>query len=82
MSVQPDGTVVLRGSVTTEAAKRRAVDLAENTVGVVAVVDGIAVAKEVRVIESKPAATVIEMNPPVGETKVVVPPETKVIVKP
>lgn len=82
VEVQPDGTIVLRGSVTSEAAKRRAVDIAENTVGVTAVVDGIAVAKEVRVIESRPAARVIEVTPPAGTTEIVVPPEPKVIVKP
>jgi hypothetical protein len=82
VEVQTDGTVVLRGSVTSDAAKRRAVDLVENTVGVTAVVDGIAVAKEVRVIESKPAARIIEVAPPPAETPVLVPPETKVIVKP
>ncbi len=81
VEVQTDGTVVLRGSVTSDAAKRRAVDLAENTVGVTAVVDGIAVARDVRVIESKPAARIIEMAPP-AETQVVAPGETKVIVKP
>jgi hyperosmotically inducible protein len=82
VEIQPDGTIVLRGSVTSDAAKRRAVDIAENTVGVAAVVDGIAVAKEVRVIESKPTSRVIELTPPATETQVVVPPETKVIVKP
>ena len=82
VEVQPDGTVVLRGSVTSDAAKRRAIDLVESTVGVTAVVDGVAVAKEVRVIESKPAARAIEVTPPAADTKVVVPPETKVIVKP
>jgi hyperosmotically inducible periplasmic protein len=82
VEVQADGTVVLRGSVTSDAAKRRAVDIAENTVGVAAVVDGIAVAKEVPAIESKPAARVIELTPPAAKTQVVVPPETEVIVKP
>ncbi len=82
VEMQTDGTVMLRGSVTSDAAKRRAVDLAENTVGVTAVVDGIAVAKDVKVIESKPAARIIEVTPPPAETKVIVPGETKVIVKP
>ncbi len=80
--VQTDGTVVLRGSVTSDAAKRRAVDLVENTIGVTAVVDGIDVAKEVKVIESKPAARTIEVTPPATGTQVVVPSETKVIMKP
>lgn len=85
LEVRPDGTVILRGSLTSDAAKRRAVDLVENTVGVTAVVDATAVVKDVKVIESKPTATVIGVTPPVpapAETQVIVPGETKVIVKP
>jgi hyperosmotically inducible periplasmic protein len=77
IEVQAGGTVILRGSVINEAVKVRAVDLVENTIGVTSVVDELAVVKEVKVIKSKPAATVIEVTPPVT-----VPPETKVIVKP
>jgi hypothetical protein len=47
----------------------------ENTGGVTAVVDELAVVKEVKVIQTKPAAGVIEVTPPVA-------PETKAIVKP
>ncbi len=85
MEARADGTVVIRGSVASEIAKRRAVDLVENTLGVTAVVDGIAVAREVKVIESRPAARVIDLAPPVtppAETTVVVPGGPKVIVKP
>ena len=83
--VQADGTVNLRGSVVDEAAKRRAVDLAQNTVGVTRVVDELAVMKEVKVIAAPPAR-VIEVPTRVitvpAESKIVVPAETKVLVKP
>ena len=83
--VQADGTVHLRGSVLDEAARARAVDLAENTVGVTRVVDELAVVKDVKVIEAPPARVI---EPPKrvitvpAETKVLVPAETKIIVKP
>jgi hyperosmotically inducible periplasmic protein len=83
--VQPGGTVILRGSVSSDAVKLRAVDLVENTIGVTSVVDELAVVKEVKVIKAAPTARIIELTPPVGapvETKVVVPAEPKVIVKP
>ncbi len=82
------GTVVLRGSVLSDAAKLRAIEVVENTIGVTSVVDGLAVVKEVQVIKAKPVVEVIEVTPPVTtETKVieVTPPVatgTKVIVKP
>ena len=82
LEVQPGGVVILRGSVLSEATRLRAVDLVENTSGVTRVVDELAVVKNVRVIEAKPAARAIELTPPATETQVVVPPETKVIVKP
>jgi hypothetical protein len=70
-----DGTVVLRGSVRNAQAKQQAVELAESTIGVTAVVDELAVVKEVKVIQTKPAAGVIEVAPPVTS-------ESKVIIKP
>ena len=86
VEVQPGGVVILQGSVPTAAAKLRAVDLVESTTGVTSVVDQLAVAKEVRVIEAAPAPTVIETRSaaPVIEvnTPVVVPPGPKVIVTP
>ena len=82
IEARPDGSVVLRGSVTSDAVKKRAVDLVENTIGVTSVVDATAVVKEVKVIETKPAARPIELTPAAGETKVIVPPKNKVIVKP
>jgi hyperosmotically inducible periplasmic protein len=69
------GVVVLRGSVLNDAAKLRAVEVVENTIGVTSVVDELAVVKEVKVIKAKPEVEVIEVTPPV-------PSETKVIVKP
>jgi hypothetical protein len=89
LEVQPGGVVILQGSVPSDAARLRAVDLVENTTGVTSVVDQLAVAKAVRVIQP----TVIESRPAVIETRtaapvieverpVVVPSESKVIVKP
>lgn len=80
------GTMVLRGSVPNDQVKQQAVEVVEMTIGVSAVVDELAVVKEVKVIRSKPAApavieskpatpTVIEVSPPAM-------PETEVIVKP
>ncbi len=92
--VQADGTVSLRGSVIDEDAKARAVDLVENTVGVTAVVDELAVVKDVKVIQARPARVietvptrVIETVPTrvitvPAESKIIVPAETKVLVKP
>jgi hyperosmotically inducible periplasmic protein len=77
LEVQPGGAVVLRGSVRSGAAKLRAVDIVENTIGVTSVVDELAVVKEVKVIKATPTVRIIEVTPPV-----VVPAETKVIVKP
>ena len=86
LEVQPGGVVVLQGSVPSVAAKVRAVDLTQNTTGVTSVIDQLAVAKEVRVIETAPATRVIETRTaaPVIEVErpVVVPPQSQVIVKP
>ncbi|WP_435005206.1 BON domain-containing protein [Tundrisphaera lichenicola] len=87
LEVQPGGVVVLQGSVLSEAAKLRAVDLVENTTGVTSVVDQLAVVKgtkvteaprETRVIETRKAAPIVKGTSPV----IVVPSESKVIVKP
>jgi hyperosmotically inducible periplasmic protein len=90
---QPGGVVVLRGSVMNEAAKLRAVDLVENTIGVTKVVDELAVVKDVKVIEAGPArvlitpvetrvvAPAVRVVVPAGP-EVVAPAETKVLVKP
>jgi hyperosmotically inducible periplasmic protein len=80
--VQPGRTVILRGSVPSPVHKQRAAELVASTVGVNSVVDQLAVVKEVKVIQAKPAVRVIETPAPV----VVVPPpvanEPTVIVKP
>ena len=84
VEVQPGGVVILQGSVPSEAAKLRAVDLVENTTGVTSVVDQLAVVRDVRVIEAAPVT--IETAPPTRvievERPVVVQPAAKVIVKP
>ena len=95
VEVRPGGAVVLRGSVINDAAKKQAVDLVVNTIGVTSLVDELAVLKEVKVIEVRPPAQVIEIMPPARVIEVTPPPvvvtpppvvsvplETKVIVKP
>ncbi len=93
MEAQPGGVIVLRGSVMSDAAKKRTVDLVENTIGVTKVVDELAVAKDVKVIEAAPARVIVApvetrvVAPGVqvivpGPAPVVAPAETKVIVKP
>ena len=86
LEVQPGGVVILQGSVLSEAAKLRAVDLVESTAGVTSVVDQLAIVKAVKVIEATPAARVIETRTaaPVVEVErpVVVPAESRIIVKP
>jgi hyperosmotically inducible periplasmic protein len=75
IEVQPVGRVVLQGSVTSDAVKLRAVDVVQNTIGVTAVVDELAVVKEVKVIKTQPAGTVIESKPSVtAKTEVEVKP--------
>ena len=78
LTVRSDGGVVLQGSVVNEAAKARAVDLAQSTVGVTTVVDELALVKDVKVIQSAPAQVIV-VQP--AETRVVVPP-SRVIIPP
>jgi hypothetical protein len=71
VEAQPDGAIVLRGSVLNVSVKRRAVDLVENTVGVTRVVDQLAIAKDVKVIEAKPLpARASTATPPVPQRSV------------
>jgi len=74
LEVQPGGVVILQGSVPSEAAKLRAVDLVESTTGVTSVVDQLAVVRSVKVIDARPA---VEVTAPV-----VVPSGSKVIITP
>ena len=62
LAVSADQSIVLSGSVASEAAKTTAVEIAENTVGVTTIVDEIAVVKEVRVVKPKvaPKRVVVE----------------------
>jgi len=71
LTVQENGTVVLRGSVADAAAKRRAVDLAQSTVGVTAVVDELVVgkARPVKVVPGSPEVPDREV-PPVKNTEI------------
>jgi hyperosmotically inducible periplasmic protein len=63
IEVQPGGRVVLQGSVPTDAVKLRAMDVVQNTIGVSAVVNELAV-KEVKVMPAaKPSGRVIESKP-------------------
>ena len=75
VEVRPGGAVVLRGSVINDAAKKQAVDLVVNTIGVTSLVDELAVLKEVKVIEVRPPAQVIEVMPPARVIEVTPPPQ-------
>ena len=77
--VRPSRTVVLRGSVPSVEHKKRAADLVASTVGVNTVIDELAVVKDVKVIETKPAARIIAAPVPVPPAPaVVVPPSEKI----
>lgn len=89
LTVRADGSVVLQGSIPDLAAKSRAVDLAQSTLGVTSVVDELAVVKSVTIIEAVPARVIVPgviesrtIVTPVRVVEPVVPVETKVIVKP
>jgi hyperosmotically inducible periplasmic protein len=73
--VRPGRTIVLRGSVPTAVHKQRAAELVSSTTGVVTVIDELGVVKDVKVINTNPAPTVVVPSTPVIT-------ETKVIVKP
>jgi hyperosmotically inducible periplasmic protein len=75
--VQPGRAVVLRGSVPSAVHKQRAAELVASTLGVDSVVDQLAVVKEVKVIQIKPTARIIQVTPPATTET-----ETTVIVKP
>jgi hypothetical protein len=68
MEVRPDGTLILRGSVISDAAKLRAVDLVTNTIGVARVVDELAVAKGGKVIEAAPPTIELPLLPAEPQT--------------
>ena len=75
--VQLDGTVILRGAVADEAAKKKAADLAINTVGVTKVVDEMVIGKNVIVVPAiKPVVVVPDTS------VIIVPVEKPVIIKP
>jgi hypothetical protein len=75
LDVQPGRTVILRGSVPSPVHKQRAADMVASTVGVLRVVDELAVVKDVQVFKAVPTAKVIVVTPPA-------PTEAAVIVKP
>jgi hypothetical protein len=83
LEVLADGKTILRGIVIDESAKKRAVDLAQSTVGVTSVVDELKIGKAATVVEPVPAVVVpsarVITTPPPG---VVVPVEKPVIVEP
>lgn len=86
LTVSADGAVVLQGSVAEEAARKRAVDLVQSTVGVTVAVDELAVVKDVRVIQAAPVQIIdplpVESRVVVPPSRVVVPPGAKVVVPP
>ena len=61
VEVQPGGMVLLKGSVMSDSAKARAVDLVENTTGVNGVTDELAVVRNVKVIDAAPEIPVEEV---------------------
>jgi osmotically-inducible protein OsmY len=63
LEAQSGGVLIIRGSVMNPAAKLRAIDLVQSTIGVATVVDQLAVVKEVKVIAAPPVPTVIESSP-------------------
>jgi len=69
--VQANGSVILRGAVSDDAAKQRAIDLTQTTVGVTAVVDELVLAKAVIFVPAAkpvievPAAVIVEPAPTV-----------------
>lgn len=78
VEVQPSGAVLLKGSVMSDAAKARAVDLVENTTGVESVIDELAVVKAVKVYDaSSPTASSTPTTP-----AVLAPTMTRIISKP
>lgn len=67
LEVQADGTTTLRGAVADAAAKKRAVVLARDTVGVTTVVDELTIADAARVIPASPTKPV-RVVPPSSKT--------------
>ncbi len=77
VEVKPGGAVLLKGSVMSEAAKARAVDLVESTTGVEIVTDELAVVKNVKVIQAKSAGRAGDAPDPDRE-----PSESRIITQP
>ena len=77
VEVLAGGAVTLSGSVPNERARAWVVELVENTTGVNTVVDELAVAKGSRVYDANTGTPVVEVGKPI-----VVPSESRVIVKP
>jgi hyperosmotically inducible periplasmic protein len=80
--VRPSRTIVLRGSVPSIEHKKRAADLVASTVGVITVVDELAVVKDVKVIQAKPVTRIVETPAPAVVVTPPVPTESTIIVKP
>jgi hyperosmotically inducible periplasmic protein len=80
--VRPSRTIVLRGSVPSAEHKKRATELVASTIGVNTVVDELAVVKEVKVIQAKPAARIVETTKPAVVVLPPVPTEPTTVVKP
>ena len=78
IEVQPGGSVLLKGSVPSESAKLRAIDLVENTTGVATVTDEVAISHGSRVIEAKSAPASARSTEVIES----VPSESRVISKP
>jgi hypothetical protein len=75
LEVRADGSVVMSGTVPTEAVKKRAVDLVENTTGVTTVTDMTTLGSATAVQVIEPSETKVIRS----ETRIVEPAETKVL---
>jgi hyperosmotically inducible periplasmic protein len=80
--LRPSRTILLRGSVPSLEHKKRAADLVASTVGVLTVVDELAVVKDVKVIQAKPAARTVETTTPAAVVTRPVTTDSTSIVKP
>jgi hypothetical protein len=80
LQVLADGKTILRGVVIDEAAKKRAMDLAESTVGVTSVVNELTIGKPATVVEPVPAVAVPPARVISTPAPAVVVPEAKPVV--
>jgi hyperosmotically inducible protein len=81
LQVQADGTATLRGTVTEQAIKDRAIVLARDTVGINRVVDELTVVPPSRVIPALPSTTTLNGTTIVKPAKVITVPTTTTVIE-